>query len=479
VTTTSEQPASRTTHPLTALFGEAPPPTLRRDNTALVVVDMQYFDAHPDWGEGKTAKDVGVHSAFDYYFARLQEIIPNIQHLLQTSRQAGVEVIHLRVAELTDDARDVGRKQAVRGLYVPRDSKEAELLEEVAAEGDEIVVSKSSSGVFAWTNLDRILQTMGIENLVFCGTSTNGCVESAVKDAADLGYRNLLVADACAAGNESGHLEALARLDGGPNVVLSTAEMAARLAELGLEPVPARKTALAEHLATPPQRWDGAQTDNPYALIFGEPPRPTLDPATTALLLLDMQRLTADPDGSIGRLARKRGMGETFAPYFARVAEIQPAIARLLALCRERGVEVIHARIAELTRDSRDAGPRQRAFGIRVPRGSADAEFLPEAAPQDDEIVLDRSGAALFPTTNVERLLRNLGVETVMIAGTSIDGGIEATIRNAADRDWDVVLVEDASALYWQPGSLQGMAGGLTTVWSIDQVAQALKTPAS
>jgi nicotinamidase-related amidase len=79
----------------------------------------------------------------------------------------------------------------------------------------------------------------------------------------------------------------------------------------------------------------------------------------------------------------------------------------------------------------------------------------------------------------VERLLRNLGVETVMIAGTSIDGGIEATIRNAADRDWDVVLVEDASALYWQPGSLQGMAGVLTTVWSIDQVAQALKTPAS
>ena len=171
----------RPVHPLTLLYGEAPPPTLRRDNTALVVVDMQYFDAHPDWGEGKTIRQVGAEAAFSYYFDRVQEIIPSIQTLLATSRQAGIEVIHLRVSELTEDSRDVGRKQAVRGLFVPRSSKEAELLEEVAAEGDEIVISKSSSGVFAWTNLDRLLQTMGIENLVFCGTSTNGCVESAVK----------------------------------------------------------------------------------------------------------------------------------------------------------------------------------------------------------------------------------------------------------------------------------------------------------
>src|SRR5215207_6397861 len=134
----------RPVHPLTLLYGEAPLPTLHRDNTALVVVDMQYFDAHPDWGEGRTVKQVGAEAAFRYYFVRLREIIPNVQALLRASRAAGVEVIHLRVAELTEDARDVGRKQAVRGLFVPRSSKEAELLEEVAAEGDEIVVSKSS-----------------------------------------------------------------------------------------------------------------------------------------------------------------------------------------------------------------------------------------------------------------------------------------------------------------------------------------------
>ena len=466
----------RAPHPLSLLYGEAPPPDLRRDNTALVVVDMQYFDAHPDWGEGKTVKQVGAEAAFAYYFDRLQEIIPNIQVLLSTSRQAGVEVIHLRVAELTEDARDIGRKQAVRGLFVPRSSKEAELLEEVAAEGDEIVISKSSSGVFAWTNLDRLLQTMGIENLVFCGTSTNGCVESAVKDAADLGYRNLLVSDACAAGSELGHEQALARLGGGPNVVVSTAEMTARLAELGLEPVPARREALAKHLASPPPPpAEGAGPSDPYKLIFGEPPRPLLDPTTMALLLMDVQRLTADRDGSLWQRAVEHGAEEALAPYFARVDAIRPAIADLLALCRRAGVEVIHARIAELTRDSRDAGPRQRAFGLRVPRGSPDAEILLEAAPIGDEIVLDCSGAALFPTTNVERLLRNLSIRTILIAGTSIDSGIEATIRNAADRDWDVVLLSDASALYWQLDDLAKMAGGLTTVMTVAELADALE----
>jgi nicotinamidase-related amidase len=231
---------------------------------------------------------------------------------------------------------------------------------------------------------------------------------------------------------------------------------------------------LAEHLAaTPPHPVDGSPSD-PYSLIFHPPPRPVLGPKTTALLLLDVQRLTADRTGTLWQRAVARGVQEVLAPYFERVDAIRPAIAELLALCRKTGVEVIHARLAELTRDSRDAGPRQRAFGLWVPRGSADVDFLPESEPVEDEIVLDRSGAALFPTTNVERLLRNLGIRTVLIAGTSIDGGIEATIRNAADRDWDVVLLSDASALYWQLDGLKRMEGGLTTVLTVAELGVAL-----
>jgi nicotinamidase-related amidase len=453
------------------LFGEAPPIEVRRDNTALVVVDMQYFDAHPDWGEGRTAQQVGAAPAFAPYFARIEEIIPRIQSLLAAARAAGIEVIHLRVAELTDDSRDVGRKQAVRGLFVPRSAREAELLDEVAAVGDEIVISKSASGAFAWTNLDRLLQTMGIDNLIWCGTSTSGCVESAVKDASDLGYRSLIVADASAAGTMRDHEGALKRLDSGPNRVVSSGEVSAVLAATASAPTPERRLALARHLATTPEVMPGGGPDDPYASIFHPPPTPRLDPRASVLLVVDVQRFTASPDGGLARLARERGVAPDFAPYLQRAVAIGPALERLVSACRASGVEVLHTRLAERTGDSRDIGPLRRTQRLRIPRGSAEADFLPAGHPLDDEVVLDRSGAGVFTTTNLERLLRNLRARTLILAGTSFDGGIEATVRSAADRDYDVVVVEDACALYWHLDSAARLQGGLTTVMTVDEVA--------
>src|SRR5687767_8531395 len=98
-------------HPFRGLLPEPGPLRLSGEQTALVVVDMQYFDAHPDWGEGKTAKQLGVLSAFDEYFRIVDDAIPQIQALLSACRAKGVEVIHVRVAEVTDDSRDVGWKQ--------------------------------------------------------------------------------------------------------------------------------------------------------------------------------------------------------------------------------------------------------------------------------------------------------------------------------------------------------------------------------
>src|SRR5262245_5636139 len=135
-------------NPFLPLLHSSPLPALDPNTTALLVVDMQYFDASPDWGEGRTAKDLGVAHCFDPYFAQIDDIIPRIQSLLTLFRAKEMEVIHLRVAEATADSRDVGWKQLVRGLIVPADSREADLLEPVAPQGDELIVSKSSSGVF-------------------------------------------------------------------------------------------------------------------------------------------------------------------------------------------------------------------------------------------------------------------------------------------------------------------------------------------
>src|SRR3954464_7342028 len=142
-------------NPFNQVLAPPPPLSVTTDNTALLDVDMQYFDAHPDWGEGRTAKELGVASCFDPYFDQIDDIIPRIQRLLALFRNQEMEVIHLRVAELTKDSRDVGWKQLVRGLIVPSDSREADPLDELAPIDDELVVSKSSSGVFPVTNLDR------------------------------------------------------------------------------------------------------------------------------------------------------------------------------------------------------------------------------------------------------------------------------------------------------------------------------------
>jgi ureidoacrylate peracid hydrolase len=202
-------------NPFHQILAEPPPLRVTADNTALLVVDMQYFDAHPDWGEGRTAKDLGVAGCFDPYFDQIDHIIPRIQRLLALFRHQEMEVIHLRVAELTKDSRDVGWKQLVRGLIVPSDSREADPLDELAPIDDELVISKSSSGVFPVTNLDRLLRNMGITTLVMTGTSTGGCVESAVRDAVDLGYDVVVVSDSCADATPESHQRALGRMAGG------------------------------------------------------------------------------------------------------------------------------------------------------------------------------------------------------------------------------------------------------------------------
>ena len=100
-------------HPLRTKLRSPPAFQLDPNQIALLVVDMQYFDAHREWGEGRTAIQMGVSHCFDPYFEQIDDIIPRIQHLLSIFRDRQMEVIHLRVAEWTKDSRDVGWKQLV------------------------------------------------------------------------------------------------------------------------------------------------------------------------------------------------------------------------------------------------------------------------------------------------------------------------------------------------------------------------------
>lgn len=192
--------------------------------TALLVIDMQYLDAHRDYGMGAEAKKEGVVSKYDYYFKQLDTVVvPNTQRLLAACRKAGIQVIYPRIASLVQDCRDVSIEHKRINLLAAANSRESEILDEIKPVENEIVLSKGASGVFNSTAIDQILRNLNIDTLLMTGVVTNYCVETAVRDAGDRGYNVVLVDDACAAMSEEHQRFALEILAGIYCVVKDTA----------------------------------------------------------------------------------------------------------------------------------------------------------------------------------------------------------------------------------------------------------------
>ena len=218
---------------LRTLFGNLAPPTFTRETTALLCVDIQYVDAHPDFGLGAKAKELGLAHHLDYYWDRVENIVvPNVRRLQDVARAKGIEIAHIRVASSTADGRDSTLRYKSFGLRTPRDTKEAQFLEEVAPQGDELVVSKVTSSAFNSTNIDRIFRNIGIRNVIVTGVVTNGCVESTTRSAAELDYGTLVVEDATAAMAPQLHEHSLLSMSYKDAAVRSTDEVAELLEAL-------------------------------------------------------------------------------------------------------------------------------------------------------------------------------------------------------------------------------------------------------
>jgi nicotinamidase-related amidase len=171
----------------------------KRKGIALLVIDMQYLDAARGFGIFKDLSAAGTPlDQMSYYFDSLREyVIPNIQRLLKTFRDTKMEIIHTRIQSLTQNGRDRSNGHKRLDILAPPGSKEAEFLPEVAPQNDEIVMNKTASGVFSSTNLNYVLQNLGIHELMVAGVYSNECVETTIRDACDLGYLVSMVEDAC------------------------------------------------------------------------------------------------------------------------------------------------------------------------------------------------------------------------------------------------------------------------------------------
>lgn len=189
---------------------------LRRDvpiipgQAAMLVIDVQNYTME-DGGEYAGMPPAEVTARYGYFFQEMrQRAIPNMQRLLAAGRAAGIEVIYTVIASLTEDGRDLSLDYKISGLFCPKSSRDAQVLDEVAPRGDDIVLTKTSSSVFISTNLHYVLGNLGIKQLIIMGALTDQCVDSAVRDACDLGYLVTLVTDACATQSQVRHETSLA-----------------------------------------------------------------------------------------------------------------------------------------------------------------------------------------------------------------------------------------------------------------------------
>jgi ureidoacrylate peracid hydrolase len=176
------------------------------DQAALLFVDVQNYNATAAGGEFASMERERVAQEYGWFFETLRtKAVPNMQRLQRACRRAGIEVLYTVIENATRDGRDRSLDYKVSGLNVPKGSWDAKVIDELMPGEDEMVLGKTSSSVFISTNLHYVLGNLGVKFLMIAGCLTDQCVDSAVRDACDLGYLVTTVTDACATLSQERH----------------------------------------------------------------------------------------------------------------------------------------------------------------------------------------------------------------------------------------------------------------------------------
>lgn len=174
-----------------------------------------------------------------------------------------------------------------------------------------------------------------------------------------------------------------------------------------------------------------------------EPDDIVLVPEETALLVIDIQNTYVEPKDDPVEAKR-------WASFFDRMRDIViPNTAALQDWAREKGVEVIHARIACQTEDGRDRSLSQKKPGFNyllLPKDREDSQLVSAVGPVGDEIVVTKTTDSVLTGTNLRLILHNMGIKNVVVAGIFTDQCISSSVRSLADESFNVVVVEDCCA---------------------------------
>ncbi|WP_243545660.1 cysteine hydrolase family protein [Pseudodesulfovibrio tunisiensis] len=213
----------------------------------------------------------------------------------------------------------------------------------------------------------------------------------------------------------------------------------------------------------------------PYELEF--------DPKRTALLIIDMQRDFLEPGG----------FGETLGNDVSLLRTAIEPTRKVLEAAREAGMFVVHTReghaphLADLPPSKKRRGNPTLCIGDEGPmgrilvRGEKGHDIIPELYPTKDEPIIDKPGKNAFWSTDLDLLLRNRDIETLIVCGVTTEVCVHTTVREANDRGYECAVVSDATGSYFPEFQRVGLEmikaqGGLFGwVTTSDQVADALK----
>ena len=174
---------------------------------ALVMIDMQYATGSRQGALARKLQAEGSHVG-DYRFDRIERsVMPNTLRLRAHFTKLQRPVLHVTIGAARPDALDA--PVHMRKLFVEFEnhvgSRQHEIVDELKPLPGEHVLRKTTIGAFASTGIDSLLRALGCEQLYLTGVSTNMCVETTAREAADRGYLVTLVEDACGTTHEDLH----------------------------------------------------------------------------------------------------------------------------------------------------------------------------------------------------------------------------------------------------------------------------------
>ncbi|MGA0564422.1 cysteine hydrolase family protein [Ancylobacter sp. VNQ12] len=198
-----------------ALAPEPDDPMLDTATTALLIIDVQntYLE-RPNRASLASEAERAHFDGWTPFHERMHgTVIPNIAELLGLFRAKGMERLFARIACRTQDGRDRSlsqKKPGFNNLLLPKNEHASQIVPELAPQGDEITVIKTTDSALTGTNLRLILANLGIRTVICVGIFTDQCVSSTVRSLADESFDVVVLEDCCAAATDDLHERELA-----------------------------------------------------------------------------------------------------------------------------------------------------------------------------------------------------------------------------------------------------------------------------